>query len=110
MSNQYTPDYFLEVFEKTKDSEWCVGEYENIDGQHCALGHCGAFAYDNGRDEIHTPESHALMMLFATANLMGDHITRVCDINDMRSDTFPQDTPKQRIIAALRYIKEKQQA
>lgn len=107
--SKFTADYFIEVFEKIPEEQWCAGEYESNDGRHCALGHCGAFEYDNGRDEVHTPESYALMMLFARANTNDNTMLRVGVINDRPSELFPQETPKQRIIAALHYIKENKQ-
>lgn len=105
-SDIYTPDYYLEKFSEIDESKWTTGEYESGDGcKHCAMGHCGA--REINFTEIHTPESHHLIQLFVGAIGIPYTVGRV---NDRPSELFPQTTPKRRILAALHYIKLKQNA
>lgn len=38
---EYTPQYYIDKFVKTRSTDWCKGEFDNGNGQYCALGHCG---------------------------------------------------------------------
>lgn len=108
MSTTYTPDYYLEKFSDIPDDQWITGKYESDDGcKHCAMGHCGARETGDGGNELHTPESHCLIRLFFV--IVGIPYT-VGRVNDRPSELFPQTTPKRRILAALHYIKLKQNA
>lgn len=94
MSN-FTVDYFISKFEAIPDRKWTVKSYRGLFSR-CALGHCGEEMFK------YTEESSALRALFEANDLF------VTIINDGNSATFNQKTPKQRILAALRSIKEKQ--
>lgn len=111
MNDIYTADYFLRKFTSIPEELWCIGNYTDPKDpcKHCALGLCGA--REKGPmvlgeyEEVHTAESHYLMMMVLSE--LGWPFT-VSRINDRQTARFPQETPKQRILAALRYIKDKQ--
>lgn len=92
-ATQYTREYFIAKFEAIAPERFCTGEFLDDDGNSCALGHCGLnFGVD-------TAEAAALMRLFSRVGL----VSRINDGNDYR---YPQPTPKQRILAALRDLPE----
>ena len=93
---QFTVDYFIAKFEAIPEEEWCEGEYVSSDGRKCALGHCGHSPFGL------TFEREALINLFKKSGLYAS------DINDGKHSKYQQPTPKQRILAALRDIKERQ--
>ena len=93
----YDVEHFLNKFRAIPEELWLIGCYSvwTKPQSHCALGHCG-------RDiDFSTDESNGLAHLFFS------HGLRVTNTNDGLDDRFPQPTPKQRIIAALEFIKEK---
>lgn len=93
----YDVDYFIRKFEAIPEEKWCVGAYEDGMGRRCAYGHCGkVFAYDSR-------ESGRLRAL-----AFGIGIRFLADINDGSDPGYRQPTPKQRVLAALRDIKAKQ--
>lgn len=93
----YNCDYFIRKFEAIPDELWLIGNYTdwyNKD-RHCALGHCGR---DLG---IHNEESDTLVWLFK------EEI--VSFVNDGREEYKKYgETPKQRILAALYDIRDKE--
>lgn len=89
----YSVDYFIAKFEAIPEEEWCVGEFE-LGDKHCAFGHCGM------RTNVTSDEAEALNIIFTRS--IGAFVT---SINDSASNRYPQLTPKQRILAALRDIK-----
>ena len=91
----FTVDYFIAKFEAIPEEQWCSGDYSNSHGQHCAAGHCG-----EGRFTGVTPESQGLEAIL-------HH--RTAYINDGDGSDYKQPTPKQRILAALRDVKAKQE-
>lgn len=90
----YTVDYFIEKFEAIPEEKWFNGNFKFGD-KYCALGHCGM------DDETYTEEGNELLDLFDGYDLS------VAGINDRLDPRFLQKTPKQRILAALNFIKEK---
>ncbi len=102
----YDVDYFIQKFEAIPENLWCIGKYfrsEEGFPKCCALGHCGA-------RELHfTKEADALIELFRGSRATYNSETfYIPSINDGFSELFKQFTPKQRILAALKFIKEKQ--
>lgn len=95
-----TAQYFIEKFEAIPEEKWTVGEYED-GGRCCALGHCGVRA-----GHPLTPEEDALTMLFLKAD--AENTLIVSRVNDGFDPRYPQPTPKQRILAALRDIAAKE--
>lgn len=85
-----TPDDFIKFYEGIPEEDWCTEVYE--DGfRCCAFGHLG---------ERNDQWSNNGMRLF---NL----ITTSISVNDGKNPRFPQPTPKARILAALREVKER---
>lgn len=91
----YDVDYFIAKFEAIPEGAWCVGAFRK-GIQCCALGHCG------DSEDVETPEEAA-----ALRDVLCWAVARINDGEDYR---YEQPTPKQRILAALRDIKAKQDA
>jgi len=113
----YTVDYFMDKFEVTQDDEWCTKRFTHLD-KFCALGHCGQ---RNGNDtfapDIRTDESRALAKIF---ECHGMYVTIVndgvwtdldegFDIYKNKIGLTRDMSPRQRILKALRWIKEQQE-
>lgn len=90
----YTVQYFIDKFSAIPEEDWIIGEYQNEIGC-CALGHCGE------RETKATVDGRELRILFR--NFLGEDVSF---INDGASSSFPQDTPKARVLSALKRIKE----
>lgn len=88
----YTVDYYINKFESIPEEEWCTDKITDNSGRHCALGHC----IENDKETISLSE-------LIWSNLGCSAAT----INDNHNKSFNQPTPKQRILAALKYIKNK---
>lgn len=106
----YDADYFIAKFEAIPDRQWTRSQYADGWGGFCALGHCGErveISTDGymRRRNIQTEEGEALRKLFSDSLGLYSSPDRV---NDGISDEYQQETPKQRILAALRDIKEAQ--
>jgi hypothetical protein len=90
--SKYTIDHFIDKFGNIPSSQWCIRSVTQITpfGEaHCALGHCET-----------SIEAGALVDIF---NLNG---LSVASINDgMNTNGRWGDTPKARIMSALRYLK-----
>lgn len=88
----YDIDYFIRKFEAIPEEKWCTNQFHN-GNQSCALGHCGL---NNGGDW--TDEASVLWY-----TILPDGVTK---INDGDHSEYAQDTPKQRILAALQDAKK----
>lgn len=89
---KYDVDYFINKFEAIPEEEWGTGTYNNLEGQKCAYGHCGA--------PYNTEETEALDKIRGPGNWA------IATINDGKCPLYNQDTPKQRILAALNDLKK----
>lgn len=99
MGTEFTVDYFIKKFEAIPDELWSVGNYES-GGKCCALGHCG----ERLGTRVH--ESVALARMFDPLAWPVSHI------NDGLFGTIVTrygNTPKERILNALREIKSKEE-
>lgn len=97
LTMQYTSQYFIDKFEKIPEERWITNDFSNDIGC-CAMGHCGMTYFSLSSDE---KEAVAL------SNLFNDRIrASVPTVNDDRDSNYPQPTPKQRILAALRDIQK----
>lgn len=91
---KYDVDYFIAKFEAIPEDLWMAGDF--TDGVRCcAFGHCGEKGWTNPL----TQESTCL------SSLLEGEVARINDGND---DKYPQPTPKQRILAALRDLKPRE--
>lgn len=123
MKTKYTVDYFINKFEAIPEFEYNVGELRNDynSDQKCALGHCNATNNKLGIeasmlnklfDVLHISEKPSCEKLwnFELTNRDGDFLSgKVACINDGECNEYLQETPKQRILAALYDIKALQQ-
>lgn len=97
-TTNYDVDDMIKFFNSFDESMWHVGAYSNGGGKYCAAGLCGAHEFKS------TPRADALNILFS------DHLkASIPHINDGLDMRYQQPTPKQRILAALRDIKAKQE-
>lgn len=84
-------DYFIAKYEAIPEDKIIAGKWIDGKGGCCGMGHCGRFGpYQS------TPESLALAAILP--NWQG--------INDGFSLVYKQETPKQRLLAALRDAKK----
>ncbi len=88
----YDVDYFIRKFEAIPEEQWCTRQYTDDEGRHCALGWCRGFDGEYGYAEEVALERIAPFF--------------VPDVNDGNDVRYQQPTPKQRVLAALRDIKE----
>ena len=95
---KHTVDYFITKFESIPEELWNTdGNYVNEFSPECkcALGHCGLDG---------TSEAKSLISLFCLLNGADRSIP---DVNDgVMRISYKQPTAKQRILAALKDIKE----
>lgn len=89
----YTIDYFIEKFEAIPEDNWITGKYYDPEVGCCALGWA---SYDG---ITVTDEVIFFSKLFQKNNLVASQV------NDNLCSKYRQPTPKQRILAALRDIK-----
>jgi hypothetical protein len=93
----YNVDYFINKFEAIPEDQWCTGTFvDPYNGSHCALGHCGV----NKNSNTNWPQESLDLM-----KLLHNYVN-VTSINDGKDFKYQQETPKQRILAALKNIKE----
>lgn len=104
---KYDVDYFIQKFEAIPEDLWCMGTL-TLGDKHCALGHCGV-------RNIQTEGSEALLSIFAEASTILKekgvikwhlHVAGVNDGGTWATTLFKQNTPRERILAALNYIKD----
>jgi hypothetical protein len=104
-SEKFTVDYFINKFEAIPEEKWCIGEFINQKDQCCALGHCG-----RRLDRLNGLEDSALVDLILIRISTLRPLYGIVSINDGDDPNYPQATPKQRVLAALRDIKLKREA
>lgn len=114
MTNEtvFDVDYFLRKFEAIPEDKWCVDTFQDENGRCCAQGFCGfntwnaVVLWDWAKyNKKVNHEGVELVRLFSKYTGY-----QVAEINNYTYHKYNQDTPKQRILAALRDIKAKQQA
>lgn len=94
----YNAQYFINKFSAIPEDQWTTNICHD-DDKSCALGHCGARYTSDDR----SVEANALRSLFVKSLHCCVH-----QINDNMHYLYTQDTPKQRILAALKHIKAEQ--
>lgn len=108
----YTIDYFIDMFSAIPTPLWNVGSLEKSNGSKCALGHC----IDTNFDKY-----EAIGMIFRDVkvniiikNSCNDYgigstdltmFAKVAAINNGETAEYQQETPKERILAALKDLK-----
>ena len=98
----YDVNYFIDKFEKIPEENWCIGMPQDGIGKMCAAGHCGYHTMMFFND---CEEAVALAMLLQPLSGRRDLYEAIYYVNDQILIQYPQDSPKQRILAALRDIK-----
>jgi hypothetical protein len=107
----YDAQFFIDKFDAIPEEKWTTGFFE-LNGAHCANGHCGV-TDSNYKSNI--KEADALVALLRTLEITtltdydGFGIFEItANINDGFTSEYQQETPKQRILAALYDIKKLQ--
>lgn len=94
-------NYFIKKFTDIPRDQWIVGDYSSDDGKRrCVLGHCGAMK--GTFNDYWGEEAYEINMLFY--HLIGESVATV---NDGNVPTWNKGHPKDNIIFALMYMKEK---
>lgn len=97
MSNKYNAQFYIDFFSKIPEELWIEGDFEDECGRKCAYGHLGERYYRI------TEEARGLK------RLSEDYLPKnfgFMKINDNKvQHEYPQETPKQRVLAALERIK-----
>lgn len=133
----YTIQYFIDKFEAIPEEKWCTHTQQNDKGQRCAFGHCMPLeelqtGSNSTRYGTETEEGKALYKLrfplvgtvvYFMGMLSREVITQgtiACvnngemhpkvgdEIRVIKISNFPQKTPKQRVLAALRWMQEEE--
>lgn len=102
----YDIDYFINFFTAIPDEKWCAGALE-LDGRHCALGHCTP---GHKEGDLWPPAALALNSIAAVAPPCKSPLKAIAAINDGCNPAYRQATPKQRVLAFLADCKAKAEA
>lgn len=112
---KYDVDYFIAKFEEIPEELWCVySQSESVGNkiQHCAYGWCLPNPkYNKTQGGERTEEGKKLHELINTLPILTPALgnyNAVAPINNGDYDEYQQPTPKQRILAALYDIREKE--
>jgi len=95
----YNAQYFIDKFSVIPDNRWItgyLGDSDEPDGEHCALGHCGL---RDSRDW--TKEATSLNNLFRELGFLNKNPRAVVNVNDQSYDCPGESTPKERILIKL---------
>lgn len=111
MKTEFTIDYFINKFEAIPEERWTTGTFkriintpEKLDYQCCALGHLGLKKHD---DIFLNEKAKALQSFFNKDTSGRPSCVPVTNINDDYSERYHKgETPKQRILNALKSIKQ----
>ncbi len=108
MTEKYNSDYFLSFYENIPENEWATGKFVTSDGKKDAYGHLGVTHFVVGDKAIALRslfDKHNLWVGVINDGIAGKHyLPETHQINK----SFTQSTPKQRIISALKYIKDRE--
>jgi len=101
-----SPDYFIKLFKKTNRNTWRSGSWTDArDEFKDVFGHLGC-TFTAGRSagsyEM-TPDARDLQ------SLLGAHCFLASMVCDGHDPNFPQDNPRDRMIACLERIKEEEE-
>lgn len=108
----YDVNYFIAKFEAIPEEEFITQDLKDFFNRKCAYGHCGV---DTSADSA-TIESLHLSNIFGHIYISDDNpffyyfglSWKVIKVNDGGDDGYKQPTPKQRILAALYDIRDKE--
>ena len=90
----YNIDYFIEKFEQIPKEHWTKGSFQK-GVRYCVYGHCGMTDA-----VVRTEESDALDAICDKYNIS------LVSVNDNDNPNFKQRSIKERVLAALRFMKE----
>lgn len=103
----YDVTFFIRKFEAIPEDKWCVGVQEDEHGRRCAAGHC--FHANAKRDYLGnlraTYGDDPMNIFYALQNVIGCY---VAELNNGKNKEYRQPTPKQRVLARLYDIRDKE--
>lgn len=102
-SKIFTVDYFILKFSTIPDRLWTTGKYAGEQGTKCAYGHCGLSSSE------YIPEAAALTQLFQRYLDVNPFFINDGHMMGVEAQFITGNTPKQRILNALKRIKLLQQ-
>lgn len=102
---EYNVEYFIAKFEAIPENKWCVGALQDHD-RCCAQGHCGVTRENHLVRYNRASESYALIHIMG--GFVYDGTINAALINNGCAPKYQQETPKQRILAALYDIRDKE--
>lgn len=118
---KFTIEHFIKKFEAIPSENIISDSQSNIDGtKRCAVGwmehNTMGNNYTCSKNTESSDECKALEKLFFNAGIKSEssfrtedrHGWNIADVNNGRHSMFKQETPKERILAALQYVKESQ--
>lgn len=98
MNDLVTTQDFIDFYSAIPEDKWCT-DTNTVEGRRCAYGHLYL-----GQEELKNRET------IRAADRLTDHFIKIAclvsEVNDGGEVRFPQPTPKQRILAALKEIQE----
>lgn len=90
-------DKIIEYLETTTEDSWCTDVLRTKDGRNCLLGHL--HDYGGGDAGFGSYVCDMFEEVFATTFMF-------FSINDGEHPNYPQETPKQRIVAYLKNMRD----
>lgn len=99
---EYDVDFYIKFFSGIPEDKWAEFERVTSDGRRCAHGHCST-SHDNFVSTT-TPREKGL------CDIAIKHLHRygIAQINNGCHSDYVQSTPKQRVIAFLNDVKDKE--
>lgn len=104
----YNKQYFMEFFAAIPEDKWCINEQQNGLGQECAVGLLRTNEQRRARVWANAESNErvkALLDLFKASGISGSKNDEygfcIAYINNGDDSNYLQNTPKQRILAAL---------
>lgn len=95
----------LELITPIPEENWCIYHYTNNTDKCCMYGHIQRIKRFNGDYDFNNFEDVELSDKIRNVGLR--HGIRFVDVNDGDHPKYQQETPKQRVVAALNDLKNK---
>lgn len=104
-------DFFIKFYEEIPEEKWCVGQFENNNGQSCAIGLLGVRQQGGLFNYIKTELFESFCKVVPSEQnifMNGLYPNCVSSVNNGLISRYQQKTPKERVLAYLNDIKNKQ--
>lgn len=112
METIYDVDYFINKCQSIPIDKWNIGSYINIEdsSMKCILGHCGQIVSSHRFTDEAKALEEILSVLTITHRFKFPVVFKAPIINDKEAMEYQQETPQERILAALYDVKKFQQS